>query len=464
MTKIPPLFPQQQETVDFMKDKPRVFDMSDPGTGKTRGHLQAFVNRMNHKQGKKALVVAPKSILQPAWGNDIDKFFPGLRYQVAYATNREAAFRAEADVYITNHDAVKWLNAKDNPLGRGYLDAFDTIIIDESTAFKHHTSQRSKAIRAIAKRFEYREALTGTPNPNSVIELWHQSYLLDEGERLGTSFWKLRNVVQEAKQVGPSPQHVKWVDKDGAEEAVLDMLSDITIRHKLVDVPGNHTYAVEFDLSPKVRRQYDEMLNMALTMTEKGEVISAVHASSLNTKLLQIAAGAVYTSPDEYAVIHDQRTNLVLDLMEARSATVVVCMWRHQRELLMEAAKKRGMKVANIDGSVTNPRVRAQHVEDFQAGKLKALIVHPKSAGHGLTLTRGVATIYVSPTYDAELYKQVYHRIVRKTQLHETETIHVVAKNTVDATVYDKLDSKLDSMTLLLSLAELNKETAKWPS
>jgi SNF2 family DNA or RNA helicase len=458
-TTIPPLYLHQEETRQFMKPRPRIFDMSDPGTGKTRGHLQAFVDRLNHKQGRRALVLAPKSILQLAWGNDIDKFFPGLRYSVAYATNREAAFRSEADIYITNHDAIKWLNSKDCPLGEKYLDTFDTFLVDESTCYKHYNSQRSKAARAVAKRFEFRELLTGTPNPNSVTELWHQAYLLDEGERLGTSFWKFRNVVQESEQIGPAANHIKWVDKDGAEEAVFDMLRDITIRHELKDVPGNHTYSIEFDLKPKVRKAYQEMLDNAITITEKGEMLTAVHASSLNTKLLQIASGAVYTGIDgEYATLTDQRTDLVMDLLEARSASVVVFQWRHQREALVKAAEKRGFKYAFIDGSVTSPQARIDAVNSFQAGDLKAIFVHPQSAGYGLTLTRGKATIFVSPTYNAEHYKQVFHRIVRATQTDETETIHIVAKNTIDEYVYEKLGGKLDSMSLLLALVSNNKE------
>jgi len=459
-TTIPPLFQQQLETVEFMKGRPRVFDMSDPGTGKTRAHLEAYVQRLNHAQGKKLLVLAPKSILQPAWGNDIDKFFPGLRYSVAYASNREAAFRLDADIYITNHDAIKWIVAKDNPLGKQYWKQFDSLIVDESTAYKHHTSQRSKAIRIASKMFEFREAMSGTPNPNSVTELWHQTLLVDDGERLGTSYWKFRQVVQEPEQIGPSPQHIRWTDKPGAEEAVFDLLRDITIRHKLTGIPGNHTYPVIFDLPPRVRAQYQEMLDHALTMTTDGKIITAVHAASLNQKLLQMASGAVYTGQeDDYAVLNDGRAELVMDLVDARrDPCIVVFQWRHQREAIMKAAKKRGYPAAFIDGNVTNDRVRAQHVENLQAGKLRILAVHPQSAGHGLTLTRAKTTIFVSPTYNSEHYKQVLHRIVRATQTSETETIHIVARNTIDEHVYARLDGKLDSMRILLDLVQNNKE------
>jgi SNF2 family DNA or RNA helicase len=140
---IPPLFDHQAATVSKLEQTPVLFDMSDPGTGKTRAHLQAFWNR-RLAGGGKGLVVATKSTLQSAWGNDIDKFFPGMKYSIAYASNRERAFMRDADIYITNHDAVKWLITHTK-----YLVGFDTVIVDESTAFKNPQAQRSKALRKL---------------------------------------------------------------------------------------------------------------------------------------------------------------------------------------------------------------------------------------------------------------------------------------------------------------------------
>lgn len=456
-----PLFDNQKETVELGRRTPIIFDMSDPGTGKTLSHLTLWAERRKNGGGK-ALVLAPKSILQAAWGNDIDKFLPGTIYSVAWATNRAQAFEEEADIYITNHDAVKWLAKKGGLLDKGYFADFDTLVVDESTAFKHHTSQRSKALRKLAKQFEYRSCLTGTPNPNSVTELWHQTLLLDEGDRFGTSFWRFRPQVQVPEATGPGGMYTKWVDKPGAESAMFDMLRDISIRHRLeecVDIPANHEYAEIFDLSPKLRKQYNTMLQDAILETESGKLVTAVHAASVNQKLLQIAAGGIYMSDGVWAELASERTELVMDLLDPRPTSIVVIMWRWQRELMLKAAKKRGYPVAVIDGSVTSPRKRNEAVEDLQAGRLKALIIHPASAGHGLTLTRAKTTIFASPTYNAEHYKQVFHRIYRAGQTERTETINVLARGTIDEEVYHKkLGGKLTAMKVFMSLVETNKE------
>jgi len=183
--KLPP-YPSQQERIDFFKTKHRSIDASDPGTGKTRVYLEVFAER--RRQGSGAmLVIAPKSLLEAAWVEDIYKFVPHLRSSVAYASNRGDAFEEKADVYLTNVDAARWL-AEQEP---GFFSKFDTLCLDEFTAFKHRTSGRSKAMQNIVKHFMFRHGMSGTPNTNSITDIWHPLYLVDDGKRLGNSFFRL---------------------------------------------------------------------------------------------------------------------------------------------------------------------------------------------------------------------------------------------------------------------------------
>ena len=450
--EVPPYYEHQEETLGLLRTQDRVLDLSDPGTGKTRPALGAYIERAS-TSGKRCLVLATKSILQSAWGGDIDKFFPGVKYRVAYASNREKALQSDADIIITNHDAVRWLIKNVKP---SYWKDFESLIVDESTAFKNHNSQRSKALYKIARNFDYREALTGTPNPKSILDVWHQAKIIDDGERLGTSYWKFRSVVCEPVQVGPDPSMVEWRDKEGAEYAVFDLLEDITIRHKFEecnDIPPNKITEYTIELPPKLRKQYNDMVTMAAAMMNTGKLLTAVNAASVHQKLMQIASGAVYDEQGNYHILDDARSNLVLDLIEEREQCVVAFNWRHQRVGLEAEAQKRGIPYAVIDGTV-NDRRRMEAVEQFQDGQLRAIFAHPQSAGHGLTLTAGTTTIWTSPTYNAEHYKQFNHRIYRAGQKRKTETIHIRARDTIDEKVFAKLDSKLTSMQLLLDLLE----------
>jgi len=425
-----------------------VLDLSDPGTGKTFVRIMAFAKRRAKGSGC-MLVVAPRSLLRSVWKNDIAKFAPHLKVSVADAANRVEAFAEDADIYITNIDASKWLVAQ-KP---AFFKRFDEFVVDESTGFKHHTSQRSKAIAKITKYFKYRCCMTGTPTSNSITDIWHQVQLLDDGKRLGFSFYKFRDAVCTPKQIGRRAEMVRWEDKEGAEEAVYGLLSDIVVRHKFedcVDIPANHKYSIPYDLTAKQLKAYLE-LEMTQMLNLGKSTMTAINAAAVRTKLLQIASGAVYDGSGGYQIVDRARYELILDLVQQRKHSLVIFQWKHQRDLLIEEAEKRGITFALLDGS-SSDRERDEIVRGYQAGVYQTIFGHPKTIAHGYTLTKGTATIWAGPTDDLEHFKQGSKRQHRIGQTEKTETIVIVAKGTFDEKVYDNMLGKDARMTNLLDL------------
>lgn len=442
---VPDLYNHQRSTADFIANNDRVIVTSDPGTGKTRSVLQAYTE---NKDGK-MLVLAPLSILQPSWGDDIENFNPELKYAVAYAKNRAQMFGEDVDITITNHDAVKWLLK--NPK---YLDGFTWICIDEFTAFKNSTSQRSKALAAIISQFKHRIIMSGTPNSNTILDMWHPAKLVDDGERLGKSYWSFRSQVCSPQQVGPDPRMVEWRDKPGAEDAVAGMLKDITVRFAFedcIDVPEHTQRTMYVDLPPSLMKQYRDFAWNSMIDTDKGETINAIHAGAKVKKLLQLCTGAIYDDEGISKLFHTQRYELVMDLVAARQHSVVAFNWRHERTELCKLAEKLKISYAYIDGTVSVAR-RTEIVRDYQAGKLQVVFCHPQAAGHGLTLTKGTTTIWCSPTYNAEHFQQMNRRIYRAGQKQRTETIMIAARDTHEVKVYERLNEKMTRMEDLLSL------------
>lgn len=427
-----------------------VFDTSDPGTGKTFVAIKAF-ERRRKRRGGRALILAPKSLLRSTWAADFKKFAPTLKVAVATADVRASTFEQDADAYVTNIDAVKWLAKQP----KAFFKRFDTLIIDESSAYKHATSLRSKAAAKISGHFRYRRAMTGTPNGRSITDVWHQAFLLDGGERLGKSFYGFRNSVCTPTQVGNSAQAIRWEDKDGAEEAVFGLLSDIVIRHRFedcVDIPTNHRYELVYDLTPKQRKAYDQMEQTQMLMLKgKEPAVIAVNAAVVANKLLQVASGAVYGVGGEAVLVDDGRYKMVLDLVEERKHSLVFFHWKHQRDALVAEADKRGLNFCVLDGTV-DEHERDRFVTNYQAGVYQVMFAHPKSAAHGLTLTRGTTTIWSSPTYALELFEQGSKRQHRMGQTQKTETITLIAPGTIDERVYEILQGKNARMKHLLDL------------
>jgi len=446
---IPLPYAHQVASLKRLAGCPRIFDTSDPGTGKTRVEIDDFVPARQRGE-RAALILAPRSLLEVAWQDDFERFAPGVKVSVAHAKNREEAFKKSADVYVTNIDAVRWLAKQP----RSFFNKFGRLIVDESSAYKHHTSERSKALNKIKSCFEIRRLMTGTPNSNTILDLWNQLYILDDGQRLGKSFYAFRNAVCTAEQVGPMPNMLKWTDKPGAEIVVAGLIQDITIRHVFkdcIDIPQNHEHTISFRLPSGLRRIYAQMEKHALALVSSGVEIDAVNAAAQVTKLLQIASGASYTQNGQHALLDTSRYELIADLIEERKHSVVFFNWRHQRDELMKELTKRAITFTCLDGEVSNDE-RTRRVRDFQVGFYRVMLAQPQSAAHGLTLTKATTTIWASPTYNLEHKLQGDRRIYRAGQTERTETINVIAAATIEEHVQAKLTMKNARQSDLLSM------------
>ena len=438
---IPAPYAHQKSTTDFIVNTKTCLITSDPGTGKTRAVLDAHAIL-----GGKTLVLAPLSILEAAWGEDISKFQPDIKYGVAYAKNRKQIFEdSENEMVITNFEAVNFLQK--NPQ---YCEQFDTIVIDEFTAFKNRQAKRSKNLSKIISCFTNRIAMSGTPNSNTILDIWHPAFLVDGGARLGTRFYAFRHQACTPKFNGFANE---WVDKPGIEEAVANKLSDISIRYALsdcIDLPDNIVRTVNTRLTPNIQKQYKTLADESVLYTKSGTV-NAINAAARVKKLLQLVTGAIYDEDGVVQFVHQERYDIVMTLVAQRAHSLVAFNWRHERDALVEMAQKEGMSYEVIDGTVPAER-RKDIVSRYQAGQIKVLFCHPQSASHGLTLTRANTVIWCSPTYNAEHYQQFNQRIYRAGQTQKTETILIQARDTWEPEVYKKLNTKLGRMENLLHI------------
>lgn len=441
---IPPPYAHQAVGSEFRRANERVIDHSDAGTGKTRMCIDAF----GRAGDGRILVLCPMSLVESAWLDDIHKFAPHISAEIAYAKNREAVIRGTADVVIANHDAAKWLFQN-----RNLLRGFKELVIDEYTAYKNRTTQRTRGVMDIRHLFEYRTIMSGTPGTQSLDDLWAPTFVCDDGRRLGTNFFKYRAQVMEPKQVGPKAEHVEWVEKPGARELVVSQLADITIRFEksLLNLPPQTMTTYKTNLPEAIQRKYDLLARDATLLMENGR-INAINAGVLANKLLQLCTGAVYDEHGIAHAVHTERYDLIMDLIQERPwASLVAFNWRHEREFLTKLAAQRGISFEVIDGE-TPPETRAAIVRRYQNGELKVVFAHPQSTSHGLTFTRGRTIIWASPTSSGEYFMQFNARQYRAGQTETTEVIMLAARGTREERAYDRLSGKVERTTDLLRL------------
>lgn len=183
----------------------------------------------------------------------------------------------------------------------------------------------------------------------------------------------------------------------------------------------------------------------------QGGKVTAVNAAVRSNKMLQILTGSVYGEDGSIVPVDKTRYELVAELADERDHSVIAFNWQHEKDAILRSLRARKMTYDVIDGKAS-VGARTKAVKDFQAGKLRVILCHPAAAAHGLTLTKGHATIWSSATYSSEYFIQLNRRIYRAGQTRKTQTICVCAEDTAEENVYKALDDKLDRVNGLLTL------------
>jgi SNF2 family DNA or RNA helicase len=99
-------------------------------------------------------------------------------------------------------------------------------------------------------------------------------------------------------------------------------------------------------------------------------------------------------------------------------------------------------------GSGATDSQAAKAIEDWNAGKLPLLALHPASGGHGLNLQYGGSRMaWISPTWSAELWDQTIARIHRPGQTAHVMVHVCCAAGTVDELTRLRVIQKLSAQT-----------------
>ena len=425
----------QRAAIDWILSRPNCGLFLEMGLGKTVITLTAVKELLEDFAVTKVLVVAPLRVAATVWAEETAKWdhLAGLRCSKVLGSRqeREAALRADADIYIINRENIPWLVTHQATLKKW---PFDMLVLDELSSFKSPKTERFKSLRRVLPATHRVVGLTGTPSPNGLIDLWSQIYLLDQGERLGRFVTNYRNKWFIAGQRNGSIVY-SWVPAKGAPEEIYSRISDICMSMKAEDylrMPDRNDITYPVSLNFKAQRAYETM-ERDLVLPIAGEAITAQNAAVLTGKLLQLANGAIYTEERQYIPLHDAKLDALEDLIEAANGEPVLVYYSFQHDA--ERIMQRFPDARRL--------VTPQDVTDWNAGKIPMLIAHPASAGHGLNLQAGGHIIvWFGLTWSLELYQQANARLYRQGQGKPVTIYHVITKGTVDEEVLKVLTGK----------------------
>ena len=414
--------PYQKFCFDQVVSKQALGLFLDMGLGKTIISLMA-INELKYGRFcvRKVLVIAPKKVAEATWQREAQKWdnVKHLRISTVLGSEQKRirALNTPADIYIINRENVVWLvdyYKNDWP--------FDMVVVDEFSSFKSHSAKRFKALAAIRNHISRIVGLTGTPSPNGLNDLWAQVYLLDQGARLGKYYTGFRSRYFEP---GKRSRDVIYTydPKAGAEEAVMQKISDICISMKAEDylqLPDITYNEVPVLLDAKAAKAYTELERKMILELDDQEVIDATSAAALSNKLQQLANGAVYDADKIWHEVHNCKIEAFTELIEQLSGkpALVFYNFRHDLERIEAALAKCKLRVRRLTGP--------QDELDWNAGKIDVLLAHPASAAYGLNLQDGGNhVVWFGLNWSLELYQQANKRLHRQGQ-KEKVIVHIL--------------------------------------
>lgn len=423
----------QKVAIDFAIGNKASGLFLDMGLGKTAIVLTAIEElKNNYLEDIKALVIAPKRVAEDTWPTEHEKWdhVKSLKVVKVMGTPKERteALDQEGDIYIITRDNIAWLV---NLLGRAW--DFNVVVIDELSSFKNHQSKRFKALRKVRPFIQRVIGLTGTPAPNGYMDLWSQIYLLDRGERLGKNITAFRRkYCNTLYRHGYNEYELREEAKEQIDEAIKDICISMKAKDYLTLKEPLYINRMA-KLDKKEYKLYKEMERDAVLEVED-EDITALSAAAVSNKLLQLANGAIYTEEKAVIEIHNKKLDVLEELIEEACGEPVLVFYtfKHDRDRIVKKFKK---DVRVLDSE--------KDIKDWNSKKIKILLAHPASAGHGLNLQQGGSIIvWFGLNWSLELYQQANARLNRQGQMKTVRIYRILAKDTIDEKVLEVLEGK----------------------
>lgn len=441
----------QRYTIQFIIDHPECAILLGLGMGKTISTLTAINDLMRNRfEIQKVLVIAPIRVARDTWPAELNKWdhLAGLTVSPIIGTTkqREAATQRQADIYTIGRENIPWLVKH-----HGNRWPYDMVIIDELSSFKNPQAKRFKALKKVRPKINRIVGLTGTPAPNSLLDIWAPFRLIDNGQRLGKfiTHYRDRYFLPDKRN---GPQVYSYKIKEGADQEIYEQISDITVSMRTTDylqLPEATHQHITVQLPPKARKHIDT-LKRDLVLDLDDDTIDAANAATLSLKLQQLAGGAIYNEAgDDYITIHDEKIQALTELVDqAAGNTILVCYWfKHERDRILAAIP--GARVLDTQ----------QDFEDWNAGRIPVALIHPASAGHGLNLqTGGHIMVWYTTPWSLELYEQANARLHRQGQTEPVSIIHIDTAGSIDQTIHQALTRKDTTQQALITAVKAQLE------
>lgn len=432
MLKRADLHAYQVDAIERMKSMQEAAVWAGLGDGKTAIALTAIADL-----GLNALVFGTKKIVEYAWPAEIEKWehLKGLSYRACIGSRTQRA-KAIADVpHIlgVSYENLKWYFESADPLCR------PLVIFDEISKMKDQGTQRFKAFKKYRDQYIHRYGLTATPATESYLGLYAQYRTIVTEPILGRTLTQFRETYTTPIFKGMFTDYkVGPLQKRAIEAAIAPYTIVVDGARKrseptLIDVPIPWTSKNDLLLYKQMEKK------LILELEGQRTPIQAASKGVAFNKCRQLATGFVYDDGTPYKT-DPTKMDAIVEEYEALGGEPVLILYQFLWE--------RDELLTRLDGAEP---LEGDAYQRFNQGKIKALVVHPNSCGHGLNLQGECRHIFWSSLpWSLEGYLQSNGRIDRQGQTKQVVIKRFLRQQSIDEDIVARLAGKVESMTELI--------------
>lgn len=443
----------QQIAIDHLRRVNDALLFIAMGLGKTATCLYRLNEMFLSGEAVAALIVAPLRVSLLTWPNEVRDWqqFSWMRVaNLREAQGQRDFLEGRAHLYTINWDGMNLLVSLVKRRGKKGVP-FDTVIFDELTKAKNPGSKRVNHYRRNVPRVSRHWGLTGTPAPNTSLDLFAQVRLVDNGLRFGSNYLAFKKTYFFA----PASIFGSWQPKANTENALEKAISDITVTLKSsdwLDIPDTVYEDVEIKFTPELEEKYRRLEKELVMELRKDKTLNVANSAALVTKLLQFTSGHVYDEEREVHPVHNLKFDELARIVKHEKHPVLVAtIFQHEQTRIRSQFPQ-----AKFFADAKTQKEQQALIDSWNAGKVPLLVAHPASVGHGLNFQYGShVMLWITLTYSRELYEQMIARLARRGQKQVIKVYRLMVGRTVDDAVAEALATKAENESRLIAALQM---------
>ena len=454
------LMPHQVKALRLSQLAPRLALYHDTGTGKTITSLAIIKDKLTHLSSKseRFLIIAPKAIIKPAWLKDCKDHYPDIKLMPLSKNIKKENLEDLYKQWLPKENvprSVTEINKVLMGVARGYIinpESFirlthedllamniNMLVVDEATTIKNIKAQVTKKVIILADKVKYVYILSGLPAPNGEQDYFSQMRTLTPSI-FGTNYYRFLETYFNKNFGG-----FGYTIKAGAPQKIMDKVAQLSFsvtKAECLDLPDKTYIVRNVTLNPTEHKAYKFMKQNYIVAFEQG-IVSAPNKVTSLMKLRQITSGFVMdTENNTTKQLGTSKLDELMSLVDELGSNQMVIWIQYKEEVsqITRKLKDKGISYVTAYGETKDVQ---QSIEEFDTGKAQFIIAHPATLKFGVTLVNCTYMCFYSMSYNLEEYYQAHDRIYRKGQTRPCTFINLVAEETIDQTIYDIIQDKL---------------------